>query len=96
MDKSIIIRPIITEKSVVDGKNGKYTFQVRNDATKHMIAKAVVDAFKVSVISVATSLVKGKTKRFGKLRKQVKLSNWKKALVKVSPGQKIGIFEVGA
>ena len=61
----IIIRPIITEKSMAGARDKKYTFEVATDANKIEIAKAVEEIFKVKVAKVSTVTVKGKPKRVG-------------------------------
>ena len=61
----IIIRPIITERSMVDVANKKYVFEVAKDAGKVEIKKAVETAFGVKVAKVNTLNVSGKAKRLG-------------------------------
>lgn len=90
----ILIKPIITEKSMKDASLGWYTFSVNRAANKKEIKKAVEDQFKVNVLMVKTQTVKGKTKRVGRRRQEVKGSPWKKAIVKLGAEQKIDLFEV--
>lgn len=92
---NVIIRPVITEKSMSEVPSGKYTFAVVPQATKVQIKKAINDTFSVHVVSIATSMVKGKTKRVGQRRQEVKESVWKKAIIVLKKGEKIGIFEPG-
>lgn len=87
----ILIKPIITEKTVDMMEEGKYTFKVARDANKYEIKKAVQDIFKVDVKRVSTMNVKGKTKRMG--RYEGKTPNWKKAIVTLEEGQQIEVFE---
>ena len=95
MDKhDIIKRPIISEKSTNETALGRYTFEVALVANKPIIKKAIADAFGVNVISVATRIMKGKTKRTGVRRTETKGSSWKKATVQLATGQKIDLFEV--
>ncbi|MCL5438388.1 MAG: 50S ribosomal protein L23 [Patescibacteria group bacterium] len=91
--QNILIRPIVTEKSMADAGTGKFTFEVAKEADKGMIKKAVENKFKVNVVSVSTSIVKGKKKRQGNRRKEVLGSSWKKAIVRLKTGEKIGLFE---
>jgi large subunit ribosomal protein L23 len=91
----IVIRPIITEESMKYVPAGKYTFVVARQADKGAIRKAINQMFGVTVISIATSVVKGKTQRVGKRRAEVTKSVWKKAIVTVKKGEKIGLFEPG-
>ena len=87
----ILRRPLITEKSTDLQEDGRYSFEVATNATKHQIKWAVEEAFSVKVIKVNTMNVKGKRKRFGP---RVTLQkSWKKALVTLAPGQTITIFE---
>ena len=83
----VLLRPIITEKSMTETNAGRYTFEVVRDADKREIAAAVNEAFKVDVIAVNTSTVKGKTRRLGK--RSGKRSDWKKAVVTLAEGQRI-------
>jgi large subunit ribosomal protein L23 len=92
---NIIIKPLLTEKTMREVENGKYTFAVGNAANKKIIKKVVEDQFGVNVTGIVTVKVKGRTKRVGQKRLEVKLSPWKKAIVTVKKGQKIDIFSVG-
>ncbi|MDX2050616.1 MAG: 50S ribosomal protein L23 [Rickettsiaceae bacterium] len=75
----IIKRPVVTEKSSLQGENGKYSFVVSKDATKENVAKAVEKIFTVKVKKVNIIILPGKTKRFkGVLGKRQDL---KKAIV---------------
>ena len=88
----IIIRPIISEKSMDQLADKKYTFEVAKGANKIEIKKAVEEIFNVNVVSVTTSLVKGKIKRMGATAG--KRPDWKKATVKLSQDSKtIEFFE---
>jgi large subunit ribosomal protein L23 len=83
----VLLRPIVTEKSMTQTNNGKYTFEVRTDASKQEIAEAVAEAFKVDVLEVNTITVRGKTRRLG--RRVGKTPDRKKAVVTVVKGQRI-------
>ena len=88
----IIIRPIISEKSMDQLADKKYTFEVRKDANKIEIKRAVEEIFNVKVVSVTTSNVLGKIKRMGAT--SGKRADWKKATVKFSADSKtIEFFE---
>ena len=91
--QTIIIAPLITEKAMNEAGRGKFTFKVDKNADKLQIRKQIEEKFKVNVISVATSIVKGKTRRFGAKRTETALSSWKKAIVKLKEGQKIPMFD---
>ena len=88
----IILRPIITEKSTLVKETGnQYVFEVTRSANKIEIRKAVEKLFKVKVLDVHVSNMEGKKKRLGRFAG--KRSDWKKAIVKLSPKDKITIFE---
>lgn len=93
--QSVIIKPVVTEKSMKDVSGGKYTFVVATSATKTVIKKAIGETFHVKVTSVVTSIVKGKRKRIGVRREEVKEAKWKKATVTLAKGEKISLFEPG-
>ena len=82
----IIIRPIITEKSMMGIAEKKYTFEVAKTATKIDIANAVEEAFKVKVAKVNTVSVRGKLKRQGRTQGYTK--SWKKAVVTLTEDSK--------
>lgn len=91
----IILRPIISEKSMRDAALGKFSFEVAKKADKPIIKRAIESQFKVNVRSLATSIVKGRKKRYGMRRIEVTRSPWKKAIVRLQQGQKIDLFDVG-
>ncbi len=79
----IIVRPLITEKSMDGVANKCYTFEVAKDATKAEIAKAVEAMFKkTKVVKVNTINMKKKPKRYGVHTGFT--SEWKKAIVTLS------------
>ncbi|CDZ23327.1 hypothetical protein CCDG5_0184 [[Clostridium] cellulosi] len=90
--QDIIIRPIITEKSMAGVANKKYTFRVATDANKIEIAKAVEELFGVKVAKVNTINVRGKARRVGRFTGYT--PKWKKAIVTLKPDSKsIEFFE---
>ena len=89
----IIIRPIITERSMADVANKKYVFEVAKTAGKVEIKNAVETAFGVKVKDVNTLNVRGKAKRMGAGRPGTTRS-WKKAYVQLTSDSKtIELFE---
>ena len=82
----IIIRPIISEKSMDQSADKKYTFQVALNANKIEIKKAVEEIFGVKVEKVTTCRVLGKVKRMGAT--SGKRPDWKKAVVKLTADSK--------
>ncbi|HBT20969.1 MAG TPA: 50S ribosomal protein L23 [Peptococcaceae bacterium] len=93
MDRAedIILKPVISEKSMELIGENKYTFWVDKRANKVQIKKAIEELFDVKVEKVTTMNVKGKLKRFG--RNVGRTPNRKKAIVKLREGDKIEIFE---
>ena len=77
--QDIIIKPIITERSMDALQSGKYTFKVDKNANKIEIADAVEKLFDVKVAKVNTLNCNGRTKRVG--RYVGKTADWKKAIV---------------
>ena len=92
--RTIIIRPVISEKSYALIADGKYTFRVHDRAHKTQIAHAVEEIFGVTVAEVRTAKVRAKPKRRG-LHKG-KTRAWKKAIVELAPGERIELFEGAA
>ncbi|MBC2576384.1 50S ribosomal protein L23 [Peptostreptococcus canis] len=82
----IIIKPVVTEQSMAEMGNKKYTFIVAKDANKTEIKKAVEKIFEVEVEKVNVMNYDGKTKRMG--RNVGKTSSFKKAVVKLTEGSK--------
>lgn len=82
----VIREPVITEASIRDMQDKKYTFRVPCDATKIEIKNAVEEIFKVSVAKVTTITMRRKPKRVG--YHLGKTSEWKKAIVKLTPESK--------
>ena len=90
--QDIILKPIITEKSMAGISLKKYTFKVAKDANKIEIAKAVDELFGVNVAKVNTMNCKGRFKRMG--RNEGYTPDWKKAIVTLSEDSKgIEFFE---
>ena len=89
--QDIILKPVITEQSTDILPTGKYTFKVAKDANKLEIANAVEKLFNVEVTKVNTANVRGRAKRVGRF--MGKTASWKKAIVKLAPGESIKVFE---
>ena len=89
----VIIRPIITERSMAGAQDKKYVFEVAIDAGKIQIRKAVEEIFGVKVAKVNTMIVPGKAKRMGAARPG-RTKDWKKAVVQLTEDSKtIEFFE---
>ena len=84
--RDIIIKPIVSEKSMDQLADRKYTFKVAIGANKIQIKKAVEEIFGVSVEKVTTLRVLGKVKRMGAT--SGKRADWKKAIVKLTENSK--------
>jgi large subunit ribosomal protein L23 len=86
-------QPLITEKSTIQREaTGVYCFRADVRANKIEIAKAVEELFGVKVAEVRTCVVRGKTRQMGRFIG--KRPNWKKAWVRLAPGEKdIDYFE---
>ncbi|WP_173355309.1 50S ribosomal protein L23 [Symbiobacterium thermophilum] len=89
--RDIILKPLITEKSVAKMSEGKYAFKVRLDANKTQIKQAIEEIFGVTVVRVNTMRVRGKLRRQGKYIGR--RSDWKKAIVQLKEGDSIKVFE---
>ena len=89
--RSILIRPVISEKSYALIAEGKYTFRVDDRAHKTQIAQAVEEIFGVQVAQVRTATVNPKPKRRGLVKGRTR--GWKKAVVQLAPGERIELFE---
>lgn len=90
--QSVLLKPVISEKSVMETERNNYTFAVARDANKFQIKAAVEEQFKVDVLGVRVLTVKPKQKRRGR-RQMGTVPGWRKAVVTIAPGQKIELFE---
>ncbi len=95
MAKTILIKPIISEKSeLLSGDKSQYSFIVNKDANKIEIRKAVEKMYSVNVDSVNTMIMPKKSKMRNTksgVQKGAK-SSYKKAIVKLSAGEEIDFF----
>jgi large subunit ribosomal protein L23 len=96
----IVIRPVVSEKSIDQATRRKYTFRVHPDANKIQIKAAIEELYaadKVTVVGVNVLTTKPKTKvrnvRRGRISGRV--AGWRKAVVTLAEGQKIAFFEGG-
>lgn len=89
----IIIKPIISEKSLRDAQGGKFTFLVNSASNKTEIKKAIEDTFSVNVKSLTTVITKGSTTKFTKFGRKKNVFRNKKARIVLAKGQTIDIFE---
>jgi large subunit ribosomal protein L23 len=89
--RTVIIRPVVSEKSYALIAEGKYTFRVDHRAHKTQIAAAIEEIFGVGVAEVRTAKVRAKPKRRGLQSGRTRA--WKKAIVQLMPGERIELFE---
>lgn len=89
--RDVLVKPLISEKSVEMMEHNKYCFKVDSRANKIQIAQAVEEIFKVKVMSVNTANYVGKNRRMGAY--QGKRADWKKAIVTLREGDSIPFFE---
>lgn len=82
----IILKPVITERSMEQSAEKKYTFLVRKDANKIQIKNAIQEIFDVKVEKVNVSNYDGKIKRVG--RNVGRKPSYKKAIVKLTEDSK--------
>jgi len=87
----VLKRPVVTERSTAGMQANKYTFEVDLRATKTEIKQAVEKIFKVKVVQVNTTRVRGKVRRRG--RNEGRTPDWKKAVVTLREGDRINIVE---
>ena len=89
--EDVLIEPVLSEMATELREQNKYTFIVRSDASKIQIKEAVRKLFNVKVVDCTTVNVGGKVKR---LRgRPGTTSSYKKAVVKLAPGETIKVFE---
>ena len=90
-NEQILIEPVLSEKANILREEGKYVFKVDPRANKMQIKEAVRKIYNVHPVSCTVMVVGGKPKR---LRSRPGYtSSWKKAIVRLSKDEKIGIFE---
>ena len=87
----IILKPVITEESMMGTAYGKYTFKVAKDANKAEIKAAVEEVFGVKVTKVNTLNCKGHLRRYG--RYEGYTPSWKNAIVTLAEDQTIDFFD---
>lgn len=92
----VVLKPIISEKSMQLVKNSLYTFATSLDATKPEVKRWVEEKFSVDVIGVKTINISGKRKMQKSRRGFYTASPLRKAIVKVKKGQTIPVFEAAS
>lgn len=89
--KDVLIKPIVTEKTTIMSDLNKYVFKVDKRATKISVKQAIKALYDVEPVKVNMIVVRGKKKRV-RYKFGYKPS-WKKAIVTLSSGDKINLFE---
>ena len=87
----VLIEPVLSEKATALRQQGKYVFKVAPAATKLQIKDAVAKLFNVNVVNCTTINVSGKEKRVR--GKPGRTASWRKAIVRLAPGETIKVFE---
>ncbi|HBQ86955.1 MAG TPA: 50S ribosomal protein L23 [Syntrophomonas sp.] len=89
--RDVVIKPVVTEKSMDLLADNKYTFIVDKKANKTEIKNAIEHIFEVKVDRVNTLNLKSKPKRLGRF--EGRTPSRKKAIITLKPGHKIRLFE---
>ena len=88
----VIRRPVVTEKSTIAREeNNEFVFAVDPRASKGEVRRAVEEMFSVQVQDVRTMVMPRKERRLGRFVGH--RTQWKKAIVRLAPGQSIEYFE---
>jgi large subunit ribosomal protein L23 len=90
--EDIILAPILTEETWRKMEQRKYAFRVALGANKVEIRKAIEKLFRVRVEKVWTANVKGKPRRERLSQQHGRTSRWRKAIVRLAPGDQIEIM----
>lgn len=90
--EDVVIAPILTENTWQQMEERKYAFRVALGANKIQIKKAVEELFKVHVEKVWTANMKGKPRRERLSQLHGRTSRWRKAIVRLVPGDRIDIM----
>jgi large subunit ribosomal protein L23 len=87
----VVLRPLVTEKGVHRStRYNAYAFEIHRQATKHDVKRAIEELFNVKVLAVHTQNRKGKPRRSRFSSGRTK--DWKKAIVKLHPENRIDFF----
>jgi len=91
----VLRKPLVTEKSnFLNSALHQYAFEVRSDASKTLVKDAVETLFNVKVLRVnVINMPAKRTRRWRSRRVSVRRSGYKKAIVTLSPGDSIDVFE---
>lgn len=90
MDKSLVIKPLITEKATMLGSQNKYMFLVKDEATSSEIKKIIAAEYKVKIDRVQCINTRPKKRRLG--RTFGTIPGYRKAIVTLKKGEKLEIL----
>ncbi len=94
MNPYIVIKPVITEKSLrLANSENTYIFEVQMTSNKNQIRESIEKLFAVNVEKIRTIVSHRELKRTGKKRMTVRTGKTKKALVTLKSGQSIDLFD---
>lgn len=88
----IILKPLITEKSLGKQEVDCYSFWVHPKASKNQIKEAVRELFGVNPVSVRTQILKGEIKKLWRQGRIIRTGRRKKAVVQLKKGEKISLM----
>jgi large subunit ribosomal protein L23 len=90
--QNIILKPIITEKTLAHQEVGQYSFWVNRYSNKNQIAEAFKMVFSIEPIRVNTYIIKGKLKTDWRKKKAINKPDRKKAVILIKKDQKIELL----
>lgn len=90
-----LLKPIITESSILAAQSGRFSFAVVKGARKPEIKQAIESVYGVTVTKVVTAKIPPKSYRTGKRRLTAHTTAGKKAIVELKQGQTIDLFDFG-
>lgn len=94
--RDVIVRPVLTERALLLREQyNQYVFEVALGASKRSVKRAVEIIFGVQVEDVQVMNVKPKPKRTRSRRRMGRTRRWRKAVVRLKEGQRIGELEAG-
>ena len=88
----MLLKPVLTEKSMEEAKNGNYTFWVDRGLNKHQIKRLIGEVFSVTVVNVRTINLRGEKKKTYQGKVKI-IKPRKKAIVTLKEKEKIDLFE---
>ena len=89
----MLLKAVITEKTMREAKDKRYTFAVTLASTKPEIKRLVENMFGVNVIKVQTLVMPGKSRRSRRMGAETRANDWKKAVVQINSKQSIGLWK---